>query len=117
MNQQIKLLWPKTYNTNNLVSYLKTKHPELYKKFESQKAQEMEEPTTSTSTKPKQLTLFESGDRVHVWDINDPRAQRVHTLIGEMIAINTQPFSVMENEGFTNLLSVLEPRYSQVEST
>ena len=29
-----------------------------------------------------------------------------------MIAIDTQPFSVMENEGFTNLLSALEPSYS-----
>ena len=29
-----------------------------------------------------------------------------------MIAIDTQPFSVVENEGFTNLLRVLEPRYN-----
>ena len=47
-----------------------------------------------------------------MWDINDPRGHRVHRLIGEMIAINTQPFSVVENEGFTNILSTLEPRYS-----
>ena len=47
-----------------------------------------------------------------MWDINDPRAQRVHRLIGEMIAIDTQPFSIVENEGFTNLLKALEPRYS-----
>ena len=39
----------KTYNTSNLVSHLKSKHPELYKKFESKKAQDAEEPTTSTS--------------------------------------------------------------------
>ena len=38
----------KTYNTSNLVSHLKTKHPELYKRFESHKAQEIEESTTST---------------------------------------------------------------------
>ena len=37
----------KMYNTSNLVSHSKTKHPELYKKFESLKEQEMEEPTTS----------------------------------------------------------------------
>ena len=102
----------KTYNTSNLVSHLKTKHSELYKMFENQKTQETEEPTTSTSTKTKQLTLSESGDRVHVWDINDPQAQRVHRLIGEMIAIDTQPFSIVENEGFTKPLSTLEPRYS-----
>ena len=85
-------------NTSNLVSHLKTKHPELYKKFESHKAQEMEEPTISTSTKDKQLTPFESKDRVCVWDIGDPRAQCVHRLIREMIAIGTQPFSVVEDE-------------------
>ena len=56
--------------------------------------------------------LFESSERVRVWDINDFRAQRVHRLIGEMIAIDTQPFSIVENEGFTNLLKALEPRYS-----
>ena len=102
----------KTYNTSNLVSHLKFKHPDLYQRFESQKAQETEEPTTSTSAKAKQISIFESSDRVRIWDINDPRAQRVHRLIGEMIAIDNQPFSVVENEGFTTLLSVLEPRYS-----
>ena len=88
---------------------MKSKHPELYKKFESNKAQDTEEPTTANA---KQLTLFESSECVHVWDINDPRDQRIHRLIGEMIAIDTQPFSIVENEGFTNLLKALEPRYS-----
>lgn len=99
-------------HTTLLVSHLKTEHPELYKKFESQKAQEMEEPTTSTSTKVKQLTLFESRDCVRVQDINVPLALRVHRLVGEMITTDTQPFSVMENEGFTNLPSTPAPRYS-----
>ena len=48
----------KTYNTSNLVSHLMSKHPELYKKFESKKAQDAEEPTTSTSANAKQLTFF-----------------------------------------------------------
>ena len=50
----------------------------------------MEEPTTSTSTKVKQLTLVESGDRARMWDTNDPRAQHIHRLIREMITIETQ---------------------------
>ena len=45
-------------------------------------------------------------------DINDPRAHHVHRLIGEMISIDTQPFCIVDNEGFTNLLKALEPRYS-----
>ena len=55
----------KTYSTSNLISHLKAKHSELYRKFDSQKVQGMEEPTaTSTLTKAKQLTLFESGEQV-----------------------------------------------------
>ena len=45
----------------------------------------MEEPTTSTSTKVKQLTHFESRDCVRVQDINVPLALRAHRLVGEMI--------------------------------
>lgn len=104
----------KAYNTTNLVSHLKAKHPELYKTFESQKMREMEESTINHTTpnKTKQLMLVESKDRVRIWDINDSQAQRVHQLIGEMIAIDTQPFSIVENDGFTKLVNTLEPRYS-----
>ena len=51
----------KMFNTSNLVSHLKNNHPELYKTFESQKAQESQEPTASTSTKAKQLTCSRVG--------------------------------------------------------
>ena len=57
-----------TYNTSNLVSHLKSKHPELYKKFESKKAQDTEEPTTSTSANAKRLTrgVARGGQRGHL---------------------------------------------------
>ena len=50
-----------------------------------------------------------------MWDINGSRAQRaqrVQRRIGEMIAIDCQLFSVVEDVGFTRLLKQLEPRYS-----
>jgi len=75
----------KTYNTSNLVSHLKINHQELYKRFEGLKAQERQDEKPTTSAKAKQLTLEESGDHVRVWDINDPKAQRIHRVIGEMI--------------------------------
>ena len=34
------------------------------------------------------------------WDINDSRAQNIHTKMGEMIALDYQPFSVVEDVGF-----------------
>ena len=51
-------------------------------------------------------------DRGRRWDINDTRAQRVHKFVMEMIALDNQPFSLVEDLGFVRLLQVLEPQYS-----
>ena len=45
------------------------------------------------------------------WDINDQRAKLIHVKIGEMIARDCQPYSVVEDAGFNALVHVLEPRY------
>jgi hAT family C-terminal dimerisation region len=42
---------------------------------------------------------------------NDPRHQAITKRIGEMIAADMQPLSIVENIGFKRLLNVLEPRY------
>ena len=43
---------------------------------------------------------MEVQDRGHKWDINDARAQRVHKFMMEMIALDNQPFSLVEDLGF-----------------
>ena len=43
----------------------------------------------------QQLSIEESHDRVRVWDINDARARKVHQRIGEMVALDMQPFSII----------------------
>ena len=95
----------KTLNTSNLVSHLKSKHREEYKEFEKLKAGEEQ---TTTSAKPRQLTLQESDKSIRVWDVNDPRAHHIHQRIEVMIAIDSQPFSTLEDEGFAWLLNTLE---------
>ena len=55
---------------------------------------------------------MEVQDRGRKWDINDARAQRVHKFVMEMIALDNQPFSLVEDLGFVRLLQLLEPRYS-----
>ena len=42
---------------------------------------------------------------------HDPCAQHIHTRIGEMIALDYQPFSIVDDVGFIRLLHSLEPRY------
>lgn len=46
-----------------------------------------------------------------MWATDDPRAVRLSRKIGEMIALDCQPFSVVNDTGFVRLLNAMEPRY------
>ena len=59
----------------------------------------------------KQPTLEDIQEKRKLWDINDSRAQKFHYLIGEMIAVDLQPFSVVEDLGFNRLLNNMCPNY------
>jgi len=61
----------------------------------------------------KQLSQEETGARAKkLWDINDPRAIWVHQKIAEMRALDFQPYLIVADEGFSQLLKTLEPRYA-----
>ena len=44
--------------------------------------------------------------------VNNPHAQQIHQRMTEMIALDSQPFSMVDDPGFTQLVRELEPRYS-----
>ena len=46
-----------------------------------------------------------------IWDINDHRSQEIHYLIGEMIAVDIQPYSVTSDIGFNRLIAKLCSNY------
>ena len=46
-----------------------------------------------------------------LWNINDVRACIIHKKLHEMIALDGQPISVVEDPGFINLVKTLEPRH------
>ena len=45
-----------------------------------------------------------------VWDIDNPRAQRISRRLGEMVAIDCHSLSVIEDVGFNRVLRTLEPK-------
>ncbi|CAH1996642.1 unnamed protein product [Acanthoscelides obtectus] len=65
---------------------------------------------SESSGELRQIKITESFERQ--WDINDSRTKRIHQAIGEMIVLNKQPFSVVENKGSKRLFTVLERKYS-----
>ena len=96
------------FNTTNLVYHVQTQHPEgftQYKAAPNKVSASKGKYSTSTGPTSKQLTLGESPDKSRKWDINDVRAHAVHRKIGEVIAIDDHPFSIVDDSGFVSLLS------------
>ena len=59
----------------------------------------------------QQLSLEETQELSKPWDINDAWSQRVHKRIGEMLAVDCQPLSMVEDVGFKRVLQILELHY------
>ena len=107
----------KTFGTTNMSVHLRAKHPELYKEFEKKvevlkEAKKALEKSGESRASQRQLSLMQCEDRIRHWGLNDVHAQRIHRRIGEMIALDTHPFSIVEDQGFTRLIKEMEPRYT-----
>ena len=68
-------------------------------------------PSTSSTT---QLSIQQTLSRNTFLQKGSVNAKAITNAIGKMVAIDLQPYSVVENEGFRELMRVLEPRYSIV---
>ena len=101
----------KTYNTTNLVQHLKAKHSEQHVEFKKA-LESREEDKGKGKAALWQISLPEASERVQIWDVNNPRAQQIHQRVTEMIALDSQPFSIVEDPGFIRLVRELESRYS-----
>ena len=55
--------------------------------------------------------MEDCNDQVKIWDTNDVRSQRITCYIGEMLCLDFQPFSIVEDVGFIRLMKAIEPRY------
>ena len=107
----------KSFNTTNLMNYLKSKHREEFDNFqdirknkeaqcEAAKSERIQERSNQLGGM-RQLTLQATKQRTNFWGLNDPRALCIHRKIGEMIAVDNQPFSLVEDIGFIRLLHTL----------
>ena len=57
-------------------------------------------------------TALEGSFKVtKIWDINDSRSQAINNKIAKMMASDNQPFFIVEDHGFIDLLAHKEHRY------
>ena len=47
--------------------------------------------------------------KVTPFGLNHPMARKITRTVGEMIALDNQPFSIVDDLGFKNLVRVLDP--------
>ena len=107
----------KTYTTSGLLKHLTCKHGEQLKNTLFDDAddgidenQGVTMPKTLTPTKQATLEGFMQSKKLY--DINDKRALAISERIARMIALDLQPFSIVEDRGFKELVLYFDPRYT-----
>lgn len=107
----------KKATTSAMNNHLKTKHPNDWKDSTSSgNAEALDDddpnkPSCSQGVKRKQQTLEACFEKRKPWDINNSRSMELHYAIGEMIAIDNQPLSIVSDIGFQRMMQKAEPRY------
>ena len=96
----------KEFSTTPLHRHLQKKHPGENKKKFQDSAGVAEGPSR------KQLSLSQAFERNNKWEICDSRAVSINRKILRMMAMDNQPFSIVEDKGFKELIAHLSPNYS-----
>lgn len=96
----------KTFSTSGLIYHLKSKHSDRYAEYERNAAQKRKTPP-STPT-PSVADVFEKARK---FPSDGVKAKGITQKIMECIALDDQPFSVVEDVGFRRLIEHIEPRY------
>ncbi|XP_051811092.1 zinc finger BED domain-containing protein 4-like [Acanthochromis polyacanthus] len=96
-----------SFNTTNLIVHLKSRHPELHREFLKSKEEKAPAPA-KTSMQP----LLRSFNKAKAFNSDHPKVKEINKKIIEFIALDNQPFSVVEDAGFRRLMMHLEPRYA-----
>ncbi|KAL3848453.1 hypothetical protein ACJMK2_019310 [Sinanodonta woodiana] len=104
----------RSYGTSALINHLRSFHHSEYDEYtrstESHKRKRDDE-EDSKRKHSKQGNLDYFIEKMTPFGQNDPRKHAITKSIGEMIAVDMQPFCLVEDIGFTRLMKVLEPRY------
>lgn len=101
-----------SFGYGSLSRHLSAAHIKAFKNYKQEQQNRLDAQKSKPIEKKtsKQITL-ENAFCAKVWDINDRRAQRLSYKIGEMIALDLQPTTLVEDIGFIRLLKEARPEY------
>ena len=99
------------YSTKPLISHLRLYHTDQYNECNQKPSTNATCSTKIGMNSPKQPTILQAIDSTKQWPIEHSKSKEIHRKIGEMIALDSQPFSIVNDSGFIGLLNHLEPKY------
>ena len=105
----------KTYTTTNLKKHLHCRHQAQFKEFEQQEeAKTGDEANKQSGSRPsrRQVFLVFVVGKHQPFGFDHSKAREINRLVAELIAVDNQPFSVVDDIGFNRLIHHLEPRYN-----
>ncbi|KAG9331150.1 hypothetical protein JZ751_019942, partial [Albula glossodonta] len=103
--------------TSNFVTHLKRKHQAMYDEFVKKKDVKREAYSSGAvhhmagRSEPARSSHGGAGN-IAKFERNDPRQVLISEAIAKMIIRDLQAVQIVENEGFRELLQLLEPRYT-----
>ena len=109
---------PNAYNTTNLRAHLKRKHPAEHDRLigmdKSDNGASSTDKQASATTQQSLVAVIERGK---MWPSDSQEAMKLHRKLIEMIALDDQPFSVVNDIGFRRLMKTAVPRYALPSDT
>ncbi|XP_005093008.1 zinc finger BED domain-containing protein 4-like [Aplysia californica] len=115
-------------STTNLLRHLRKKHPLHIAQFEevSESSSTTSVPAAASSSttqssaptagpsRSTQPTLFDTIERVTKYKPGSDRKKELDNCVLDLVTVDLQPLSVVENTGFRRLVNKLDPRYDIV---
>lgn len=103
--------------TTTMTRHLSSQHSVLFKDYQEKlKIKQKNDNATSTKRKNEghvqQLSIQNSMSKCTKFPINSKKAKIITDKLVEMIAVDYQPFSIVEDRGFKNFVAELDNRYT-----
>lgn len=109
----------KSFNTTNLISHLKNHHPEVHSHCQKADAANVSQQAKAITAVAVAVTATAGGspikqvlDQTKKFAKDSAKARSITNKVMEMIALDNQPFSIVEDQGFWRLIEHIEPCYS-----
>nr|XP_039250111.1 zinc finger BED domain-containing protein 4-like [Styela clava] len=99
-----------SYTTSSMLKHLSTCH-QVFEKPDGSKRVNVES-TAAAECSSRQPTIVEALSKRKLYDNSHPVSRCLTSKIGEMIALDFMPYSMVENVGFLRLVKELNARYT-----